>query len=176
MANPTYKLIASQVVGSGGASSITFSSIPQTYTDLQVVASARSTRTAASGDGLDMYFITSGGTLTTGYTYKAVQTDSTTIYNTSTGYEQGWGGVISTNASSSNAFGSTIFYIPNYTSSNQKSYSVDSVGENNASSGWLSFNAALNSTTSAITGLQFFAGNGSLVQYSTFYLYGIKNS
>ena len=36
MANPTYVLIASNTVGSGGASSVTFSSIPATYTDLVV--------------------------------------------------------------------------------------------------------------------------------------------
>ena len=36
MANPTMTLIASNTVGSGGASSVTFSSIPQTYTDLVV--------------------------------------------------------------------------------------------------------------------------------------------
>ena len=40
MAN-TYTLIASNTVGSGGAASISFSSIPSTYTDLLVKISTR---------------------------------------------------------------------------------------------------------------------------------------
>ena len=41
MAN-TYELIASSTVGAGGASSIDFNSIPNTYTDLLVKLSGRS--------------------------------------------------------------------------------------------------------------------------------------
>jgi len=41
MAN-TYQAIATVTVGSGGAANITFSSIPQTYTDLCLFISARS--------------------------------------------------------------------------------------------------------------------------------------
>ena len=42
----TYKLIETVTVGSGGAASIEFSSIPQTYTDLKVVYSLRSTNSS----------------------------------------------------------------------------------------------------------------------------------
>ena len=49
MANPTMTLIASNTVGSGGASSVTFSSIPQTYTDLVVKINSRVTSTDGGG-------------------------------------------------------------------------------------------------------------------------------
>ena len=40
----TLNLISKQTVGSAGASSITFSNIPQTYTDLKVIISGRDAR------------------------------------------------------------------------------------------------------------------------------------
>ncbi|CAB4173630.1 hypothetical protein UFOVP973_1, partial [uncultured Caudovirales phage] len=46
MAN-TYVLLNSNTVGVGGTASVTFSSIPQTYTDLMVRISARSTLSGA---------------------------------------------------------------------------------------------------------------------------------
>ena len=43
MAN-TYELISSVTVGAGGTTSVSFASIPQTYTDLKLVGSARGSR------------------------------------------------------------------------------------------------------------------------------------
>jgi len=54
MAN-TYQLISSTTVGAGGASSILFSSIPATYTDLILDLSVR-TSNAASQAILDIKF------------------------------------------------------------------------------------------------------------------------
>jgi hypothetical protein len=52
--------LASTTVGVGGVSSITFSNIPQNYTDLVVVASVRSSTTGSAGTGyqerLNIYF------------------------------------------------------------------------------------------------------------------------
>ena len=45
----TYTLISSVTVGAGGASSIDFTSIPSTYTDLLVKISARSTLNELNG-------------------------------------------------------------------------------------------------------------------------------
>ena len=55
MPSNTYTLIEKIVVGAAGASSITFTSIPQTYTDLKVVASARNT-----GNGSGQYLTFNG--------------------------------------------------------------------------------------------------------------------
>ena len=46
----TYKLIASGTVGSGGASSIEFTSIPGTYTDLVIKTSLRVSDAVTAAD------------------------------------------------------------------------------------------------------------------------------
>jgi len=165
--------LASQTVGAGGTSSITFSNIPQGYTDLVVKASARSTRSANLSDGLCVYI----NGLTTGYTYKGTQADGTSYYNTSTGYEQGWGGSIPGASTSANLFGNTEFYFVNYSGFNVKAFTIDSVSPNASSSvNYMSINSEIQSGSAPITSLTFFAANGTLVQYSTFSLYGVKNA
>jgi hypothetical protein len=74
-------------------------------------------------------------------------------------------------------FGLFEYYIPNYRSSNQKSISVDATTENNASLSYFTTGAFLWTGTSAIDIITFSSVHSSnLMQYSTFYLYGIKNS
>jgi len=168
MATSTYNLIASQVVGSGGAASVTFSSIPGTYTDLKVVMSTRYSGASetnqlisinGSSSTFSMIQLYGGGTGVGSYTTPA----------------QYAGNVGGTNYTA-NTFNNIEVYIPNYTSSNYKSYSVDAVTETNASAVSMGLAAGLWSTTSAITSLSFAPSSGSYVQYSTFYLYGIRNS
>lgn len=176
MAN-TYTLLSSVTVSSGSSvSSIDFTNIPNDYSNLLVLASARSSRASNTADGLDMYLVTSGGVISSSYLYRGVQVGGGSIYNTSTSYEQGWGGSAPASSATASTFSNSSFYIPNYAGSNQKTYAVDSTAENNATEGWVSMNHGVNSTTSAITGLRFFCGNGNLMPYSSFYLYGIKNS
>ena len=52
----TFTLIASSTVGAGGASSIDFTSIPSTYTDLVIKASLRSDRNTGSATYLTITF------------------------------------------------------------------------------------------------------------------------
>ena len=171
MANPTMTLIASNTVGSGGVSSVTFSSIPQTgYTDLKVVLSAR----VDSTDGQVLLWFNND---TTAGNYRRIRL-----------LGEGGSGASSSSASDSkllfvddssktaSTFGNTEIYVPNYLSSNQKSISVDSVIENNASYAIDGLFAGLWTNTSAITTVQLAAQTGNFVQYSTFYLYGISSS
>jgi len=165
----TYNLIASQVVGSGGASSVTFSSIPNTYTDLKVVASTQQTGAATTAS----LNLTLNGS-SSGFTYRALQGSGSgaSSINGSTGY---WGQGDAASATA-NTFGNAEFYLPNYTSSNYKSISADTVDENNIAAAYAQFTALLWSNTAAITSVSLVSGNGNWAQYSTFYLYGIKNS
>ena len=66
MAN-TFELIASSTVGAGGASSIDFTSIPATFTDLVVKLSGRSTY---SGGGVADYAVIGFNGVTTNQTMK----------------------------------------------------------------------------------------------------------
>ena len=170
MAN-TYTLIASNTVSTAVAS-ITFSSIPATYTDLLVKVSTRSSRTAGAIDYIKTYF---NGSTANGTT-SAVYGDGTAYAGTDTKII----GSTSTNQNTANTFGSAEFYIPNYAGSNYKSVSVDAVSENNSATTGdynLNLSAGLWSVGSAITSITMESAFGNnWMQYSTFYLYGIKNS
>jgi hypothetical protein len=172
MANPTMQLIASQIVGSGGASSITFSSIPQTYTDLLIKTSARANVSAVTWN----YKLTLNGT-SSSYASKIMYGSNTTSssFNGSNSYFDGT--YVNGSTATSNTFNNNDYYIPNYTGSNYKILSNDSVAESNQTATILSLQAALWSFTNAITSISFAPeSSGSFVQYSSFYLYGINNS
>jgi hypothetical protein len=166
MAN-TYTLIETQTLSSSTAS-ITFSSIPQTYTDLKVVFSPRHSNADVSNDVL----ISLNGSTSNFTGRRFYGTGSATGSDTAT---RTAGTSVGASATAS-TFGNNEIYIPNYTSSNYKSISTDQAGENNASQAFLILGTNLWSDTAAITSITLTAAGTSFVQYSTFYLYGIKNS
>ena len=163
--------IFTQTVGAGGAASVTFNNIPQTFTDLAIKVSARSGR-ATVEDGLVVRF---NGT-TTGYSYRILAGNGSTASSVGTIYEQGWTVRIPAANSTSNTFGSADIYIPNYTSATNKSFSADGVTENNATEAWQTLSALLWSNTNAIASVAFSAANSTLQQGSTFTLYGVTNA
>ena len=170
MAN-TYTLIEAITVGSGGSASATFSSIPATYTDLCIKWSGRTTESGTESNTFLKF-----NTSTTGYTGKFVLGNSSAA---SSGTINAWAGHANAATSTSNTFSNVEIYIPNYASSNNKSYSLDSVQENNATGAGAAYAvlyAALWSNTAAINSIELYTSPGTFVQYSTFYLYGIKNS
>lgn len=168
MAN-TYVAIATVTVGAGGASSIAFSNIPQTYTDLLIFLSGRSTRTGTAQEVVDILFNGSYSNLSG---IRLAGTGSSFFSGTGT-----YPGVAATDSATANTFGNCSFYIPNYTSSNNKSHSVDGVSENNATEAVAQLAAGLWSSSSAITSLSLRPQSlNNWTQYSTATLYGIKNS
>jgi len=164
--NPT--LIASQVVGSGGAASVTFSSIPNTYTDLLISLSTRNDTSSSN----TMYIALNGST--SSFTFKQLFGDGGAAHSGSGSTNEI--GVSNSAAYTASTFSNTSIYIPNYTSSNYKSISVDTVVENNATTSYALFYASLWSNTAAVTSVSFTLTSGNFAQYSTAYLYGIKNS
>lgn len=175
MAN-TYELIASSTVGSGGSSAVEFTDL-KTYTDIVFKMSVRTNRSSTS-DQLKITFNSN----TANYSGRILYSNGTSVYSeTNTAATGGStyliGEYITAANNTANTFGSGELYIPNYGSSNYKSVSMELAHENNASLGYLSMTAGLWSNTSAMTSVKFESANGaSFVQYSTFYLYGIKNS
>ncbi len=162
-------LIEKITVGAAGASSVTFSGIPQTgYTDLVVKASTRTTGTNGS-NGLRVYF--NGDTAN--INVRELRGSGSAAASYSVVYSQA--GYTVDAASTANTFGSAEIYIPNYTSSNYKSSSADVVMEDNATFSFAVLSARLWSSTSAVTSISIALGEAgsSFVQYSTFYLYGV---
>ena len=175
MANPTMTLIGSPiVVGSGGASSVTFSSIPSTYTDIQLFLSSRSTG-GTTQDYVAVQFNASGGTA---YSDKRLEGTGSSAGSTSdTSQNVIYSAYVATGSTATaSTFGNTSFYIPNYAGSSNKSVSIDGVTENNGTVAYATLTAALWANSAAITQIVFTLGNGNFAQYSTFYLYGISNS
>lgn len=175
MAN-TYTLIASSIVGSGGAANIEFTSIPATYTDLNLVFSLRSSNQAGGGAAYDYATLLINNDATN-FSYKQLFTEnsSTLTSNSGTGVFYPWA---NSSVSTASIFSSSSIYIPNYAGSNNKSLSLDSGIENNSSTvNLLLMTAGLWASSSAITSLKLVAStSNTFVQYSTAYLYGIKNS
>jgi hypothetical protein len=163
----TFTLIASSTVGSGGAADIDFTSIPSTYTDLFIFASLR-TNIGNTSDQTRVKFNTSSSSFTAVY---VLGTGSTVLSNPITG---GYVGNNPTTDQTANVFSNIYIYIPNYLSSTNKSFSSDAVQENNATGGLGGIVAGLWSNTAALNGITLYPVNGSWVQHSTAYLYGIK--
>jgi hypothetical protein len=163
---PTYTLISSATVGSGGAANIEFTSIPSTYTDLNILLSSRGT-----ADSLNVNVRFNGSASN----YSQIRVQGTgSVASSATDTE-----IILLNVRSTytaNTFSNGSVYIPNYTSSNFKSVSVDTATENNATVNRNILNAGLWSDTSAITSVNLIVASGDFTQYSTAYLYGISNA
>jgi hypothetical protein len=176
MSIETTTKLATVTVGAGGIASVSFSNIPQTYTDLKLVVSARSTRNNATYpvDNLNIAFNGASAGVSVAqrslYTYEA--TGSQIIASGNDTYLNNF--MIKADGGTASTFSSGEVYVSNYTSSNVKPISMDSVAENNSTKAWLMFNAGVSLITAPITSIQMYALSGNLVQHSTFTLYGVK--
>jgi hypothetical protein len=176
MAN-TYTLISSNVLGSSAAS-VTFSSIPSTYTDLVIRASARNDG-AATTDNAKLEF--NGDTSTANYSYTFLQGNGSAASSSRTG--TGVIGYIQLNRFSNgassvaaNTFTNNELYIPSYTASQKKQISWFGAQEDNSSTAFLYIYAGLYQPTTAISSIKITGSSYNFVAGSSFYLYGIKNS
>ena len=155
-------------LGSSQAS-ITFSSIPQDYTDLLVVGATRSDRSAVDDDCLLSFNSNTSN-------FSVVRLFGTGSGSASITTPARFAGYVNGNSATSNTFSSQKIYISNYTSSSAKSYSVDSVTENNAGESYQDISAGLWNDTSNITSVSFTPEQGTnFLTGSTFSLYGITS-
>lgn len=164
------KVIGKVTVGAGGQASIEFTNIPATYTDLLIKISGRFSVDSASA------FLRYNGTTTNG-SIRWIDGSGTAASSNTDGSNQ-YGPVhgVVNSTKTANTFGNAEIYIPNYTSSNNKSSSTDGVTENNGTATTMGLGANLWSNTAAITSIQIVpAAGGNFVQYSTAYLYGISS-
>lgn len=166
MAN-TFELISSVTVGAGGAASIDFTSIPSTYTDLVLELSTRDS-VAAIASACSIAFNGS----TSSFTGLYLQGSGAGV---ATGSLARFIGNNDSASATASTFANISVYIPNYAGATNKSFSVDAVTENNATTSYTNLNAGLWSNTAAINQITLTPASGTFVQYSTAYLYGVKN-
>lgn len=163
-------LISSVTVGAGGAASIDLTSIPGTYTDLVLVYSIRDSSTPGTAQGtLKVTFNGSAtsysGKMLYGNGSAAASANSGTTYFDITHDNSG--------SSTASTFSNCIITIPNYAGSTNKSVSIDTAIEANATNALGVIGAGLWSNTSAITQITLTPASGTISQYSTAYLYGL---
>ena len=175
MANPTMTLISSQTLG-GTTASVTFSSIPSTYNDLKLVVSARGD-TAAYPVAINLKL---NSDTATNYSYTNLLGNSSVTSSTRAS-SQTVDAIQHVDGASATAstFGSWEIYIPNYNSTGSKPFfgiDVVETNDNTAAHAEIQANAHLYRGASGISSITLTPNSGNFVQYSDFYLYGIKNS
>lgn len=166
----TYFALATSTVGAGGTNGFTFNNIPQTYTDLVIQLSVRS----SSASGLSDCFIYVNGV--TGSAYDQVRFYS--LGSTSASDNQS--AISSVNMINSipnatnqaNQFSTATIYIPNYTSGNSKSISANIGSALNTSTNYMGMADGIYTQATAISRIDI-DGTDNFVQYSTAVLYGI---
>lgn len=172
----TFALISTYTVAAGGTGTISFNSIPQTYTDLKLIISSQTNR----NNGNYGYAYVSFNSNTSNYAAKTfygenastqIGTTSDTVMSYGTGTQ--WQGTY--------YFNNGDMYFPNYSGSDNKIYFNWSMSQGSATDRnlWDWF-AGVWTNTAAITSLTITCNGGA--GYTTwnantvFSLYGIKNA
>tara|TARA_R110000803_G_scaffold106192_1_gene174322 strand:+ start:309 stop:812 length:504 start_codon:yes stop_codon:yes gene_type:complete len=162
-----YQLVETISVGSGGAASIEFTSIPQDAIDLVCLVSGRATSSSAGSIEVRL----SGGSGANYYQHNLIGNGD---------YPEGTKGTDSafqliTNPSTytSNTFGNMSILVANYAASKATRVSIDAVSENNGTAAFCRITNGSWNNTSAVTSLKLFKPGDNLAQHSTASLYKI---
>ena len=171
----TYTLIGSTIL-TGNQTSIVFSAIPATYTDLVIRCSSRIDQ-AAAGTWIDLYFNTDTSGSSTNYSTSRFGGNGTSGFSGRLSDDDQAKLITATEGTSmtSNTFAATEIYIPSYTVSQNKPFSVFAVSETNAAAATIGETAGLWRNTATINQITLYPDNstGNFVSGSSFYLYGI---
>jgi hypothetical protein len=165
--------LATVTVGVGGAASVSFTSIPSTYKHLQIRGISRS---ATAGTGMQELLFTYNGTTTNYYRFHQVYGDGTSaVSNSSANAADNAPFFTPTAGTTANVFGTAIVDILDYANTNKNKVIRSLNGFDLNGSGYIIFRSGLWINTAAITSITLTADSaGTIAQYSSFALYGIK--
>lgn len=168
-----YFSIATTTVGSGGASSVDFTSIPSTYTHLQVRYLARG---SFAGNEIQMRMRLNSDT-GSNYARHLLEGDGATAaaYATASGNLMALGSIPAATGTAS-AFGAGVVDILDYTNTNKYTTSRALSGQDRNGAGTIDLASSLWMNTNAVTTVSVFPDSGNLTQYSIVALYGIKGA
>ena len=156
-------------VGAGGAASIEFTSIPQDGVDLVILLSLRDT----TSDSDRSVKLTLNSDTTSSYPRLWLTGDGSIAQSGGNTQTYLYAGQTNAATSTSNTFGNIQVYLSNYTSSSNKSASVDAVYENNATEAKQYLIADTYENSTGITSV-LIDSDGNFVQYSTASLYKVS--
>lgn len=170
-----FESIATVTVGSGGAANVEFTSIPSTYTHLQIRCIHRSTATSAGA----FYAIKYQMNNDTGsnYTYHyIVGTGSAANAYAGTSQTDGWAGVCTSDGITASVYSAGVIDILDYANTNKYKTMRVLNGTDANGTGEAFFMSSLWMSTSAITSIKLYPNAGNWKQYSHFALYGIRSA
>lgn len=168
----SFESISTVTLSAGNATDITFSSIPSTYTHLQLRMVLRTTELNTQ-QNFRMQINSDTGN---NYTYHRLYSNGSTV-TSDAGASQPYlllDRTIADNATA-NMFGAAVLDILDYANTN-KNKSIRSLGgaDTSSTSGYIMFNSGMWMSTSAITSLKIYPSSGNWKQYTQIALYGIK--
>lgn len=172
----SYESIATVTVGSGGSSSVSFTSIASTYKHLQVRSIAR---TSSGGyDTVLLYRMNGDSTYTNYFGRHLLYGDGSSAAaaaNNSSGFTGGAIGTTAGGLTASNVFATTIVDILDYQNTNKNTTMRGLGGIDANGNGTVAFASSLWLNTAAVTSITILPYDGSSFAANThFALYGIK--
>lgn len=166
--------IATTVVGAGGSSTITFSSIPQNYEHLQIRFTARAGSATAADTDIKMQFNSDTGSNYSQHYLYGNGASAAAGGAANTAYAQG--GDIVLGGIAANVFAVGIVDILDYANTNKYKTSRVLTGFDANGSGWLWYDSGNWRNTNVITDIVLTPFSSTFAQYSHFALYGIKRA
>lgn len=169
----SYESIATVTVGSGGAANVEFTSIPATYTHLQVRAILRCQRSGSGLTSIAGYL----NNATSGYAWHSLNGDGSTADASAASSSGSFVSAVVPKASDlASSFGVFVMDILDYKDTNKYKTVRALSGTDLNGSGSIFLRSALYQSTSAITSIKFDEPNGpsNISQYSSFALYGVR--
>jgi hypothetical protein len=169
----SYESIATVTVGSGGSSTITFSSIPSTFTHLQIRGIARGSR-SDQADGIIAQYNSDTGA---NYSWHELQGSGSSV--TAVGVPNvayiGMQDSMAAQTGGASIFGVLVIDILDYANTNKYKTQRSLTGNDRNGAGYVNFSSGSWRNTNAITSIDLKALYGTgFAQYTTFALYGIK--
>jgi hypothetical protein len=177
----SYESIATVTVGSGGSSNIEFTSIPSTYTHLQIRGILRASNGSVNGITVNMRFNSDTGS---NYSWHLLGT----YQGASAAFDVGGAsnanvmnvGAMPNSGLMSNLYSGSIIDILDYANTNKYKTvrSLQGYDFNGSTTGYnyLSFLSGNWRNTNAVTSITLLPASDNFVQYSQFALYGIRGA
>ena len=159
-------------VGANGASSVTFTNIPNTYSHLQIRAMSRIS-TAQQFNDVRAQFNSDTGS---NYARHGFGGDGSQVYGYADTAQTSISAGIwqAANTAPANTFGAFILDILDYANTNKNKTTRSLSGSDQNGSGLFGFWSSVWLNTSAITSIRLFNPSDNIMQHSQFALYGIK--
>jgi hypothetical protein len=149
-------------------SSIEFTEIPQTYTDLMILSSTRATTDGVVGN------IRFNGDTGNNFTVRRLEGNGSSVSTGTSTTSSFQTRLAAASSYTTNTFSNHSLYLPNYTGSSQKSISIDVSIENNSTVGLNLIEAGVWTGTAPITSILYFSTGFEFTAGSTIFLYGIN--